>query len=91
MVSASGSGTLDGATITAGNADGSGDNRYGGGVLLTSSTLRIEGCKIRGNKADFAGVACLEGIAPVLINTEITGNWAYTFGAACITTTPTSR
>lgn len=81
VVSASGSGTLDGATITAGNADGSGDNRYGGGVLLTSSTLRIEGCKIRGNKADFgAGVACLEGIAPVLINTEITGNWAYTFG-----------
>jgi hypothetical protein len=81
VVSASGSGTLDGATVTAGNADGSGDNRYGGGVLLTSSTLRIEGCKIRGNKADFgAGIACLEGIAPVLINTEVTGNWAYTFG-----------
>ncbi len=81
VVSASGAGTLDGAIITAGNADGAGTDRYGGGVLLTSSTLRIEACKIRGNKADFgAGVACLEGIAPVLINTEITGNWAYTFG-----------
>jgi hypothetical protein len=81
VVSASGSGTLDGATITAGNADGSGDRRYGGGVLLTSSTFRIEHCKILGNKADFgAGVACVEGVAPVLINTEITGNWAYTFG-----------
>jgi len=81
VVSASGSGTLSGATITAGNADGSGNHRYGGGVLLISSTLRIENCKIKGNKADFgAGVACLEGIAPVLINTEITGNWAYTFG-----------
>ncbi|HON92645.1 MAG TPA: PASTA domain-containing protein [Sedimentisphaerales bacterium] len=81
VVTASGSGTLSGATITAGNADGSGNHRYGGGVLLTSSTLRIENCKIKDNKADFgAGVACLEGIAPVLINTEITGNWAYTFG-----------
>lgn len=81
VVSASGSGTLDGARITAGNADGSGDDRYGGGVLLISSTFRIEGCKIRDNKADFgAGVACLEGIAPTLINTEVTGNWAYVFG-----------
>ncbi|MGE5295878.1 MAG: right-handed parallel beta-helix repeat-containing protein, partial [Solirubrobacterales bacterium] len=81
VVSASGSGTLDGATITAGNADGSGDDRYGGGVLLISSTLRIEGCKIRDNKADFgAGVACIEGIAPTLIDTEITGNWARVFG-----------
>lgn len=81
VVSASGSGTLDGAIITAGNADGSGDHRFGGGALLTSSTLTIEACKIRGNKADFgAGIACLDGIAPTLINTEITGNWAYVFG-----------
>jgi hypothetical protein len=81
VVSALGSGTLAGATVTAGNADGSGNDRYGGGVLLISSTLRIEGCKIRDNKADFgAGVACLEGVAPTLIHTEITGNWAYVFG-----------
>jgi len=81
VVSSLGSGTLDGAIVTAGNADGSGNDRYGGGVLAISSTLRIEACKIRGNKADFgAGVACLEGIAPVVINTEITGNWAYIFG-----------
>jgi len=81
VVSASGSGTLDGATITAGNADGSGDNGCGGGVFLKSSTLTISSCKIRGNKADFgAGVACLEGVAPLLINTEITGNWARIFG-----------
>jgi len=81
VVSASGSGTLDGATITAGNADGSGDNGCGGGVFLKTSNLKINACKIRGNKADFgAGVACLEGIAPVLINTEITGNWAWIFG-----------
>ena len=81
VVSAAGSGELNGATITAGNADGSGNDRYGGGVLLTSSTLRIDDCKVCDNQADFgAGVACLEGIAPVLINTEITGNWAYIFG-----------
>jgi hypothetical protein len=81
VVSASGSGTLDGAVITAGHANGSGDDGYGGGVFLKSSSLKINACKIRGNKADFgAGVACLQGIAPVLINTEITGNGAYVFG-----------
>ena len=48
---------------------------------MTASNVTIDHCKIRGNKADFgAGVACLEGIAPVFINTEITGNWAYIFG-----------
>lgn len=81
VVRASGSGTLDGAIITAGNANGAGDDGCGGGVLLVSSDLRINACKIRGNKADFgAGVACLQGTAPALINTEITGNWAYVFG-----------
>ncbi len=81
VVSSSGAGTLDGAIVTAGNADGSGDDGCGGGVFLKASSLRINACKIRGNKADFgAGVACLEGIAPVLINTEITGNWAWIFG-----------
>jgi len=81
VVSASESGTLEGAIITAGNANGAGDDGCGGGVLLESSSLRINACKIRGNKADFgAGVACLQGTAPVLINTEITGNWAYVFG-----------
>ena len=81
VVSSSGAGTLDGAIITAGNANGSGDDGCGGGVFLKASSLRINACKIRGNKADFgAGVACLEGIAPVLINTEITGNWAWIFG-----------
>jgi hypothetical protein len=81
VVSSSGSGTLDGAIITAGNANEAGDNGCGGGVFLKASSLRINACKIRGNKADFgAGVACLEGVAPVLINTEITGNWAWIFG-----------
>jgi hypothetical protein len=81
VVSSEGSGTLDGATITAGNADGSGDYGCGGGVLLKASTLTVNACKIRSNKADFgAGVACLEGIAPVFTNTEITGNWARVFG-----------
>ncbi len=81
VVSASGSGTLDGAVITAGNANGSGDDGYGGGGLLKSSNLRINACKIRGNKASFgAGVAVFPGSTPVLINTEITGNWAFAFG-----------
>ena len=81
VVSSSGSGTLDGAIITAGNANEVGDDGCGGGVFLKASTLRINACKIQGNKADFGGgVACLQGVAPVLINTEITGNWAWIFG-----------
>jgi len=81
VVSSAGSGTLDGAIITAGNANEAGDNGCGGGVFLKASSLRINACKIRGNKADFgAGIACLQGVAPVLINTEITGNWAWIFG-----------
>ncbi len=83
VVSASGGGTLEGAIITAGNANGTGDAGYGGGVFLKAAALRISDCKIRGNKAQFgAGVACVEGVAPVLIHTEITGNWAYIFGGA---------
>lgn len=81
VVSAAAGGVLDGAVVTAGNANGSGNDGCGGGVLLVSSSLAIRDCKIKGNKADFgAGVACLEGIAPVLTSTEITGNWAYIFG-----------
>jgi len=83
VVSASGSGTLEGATITAGNADGFGNNGYGGGAFLESSDFVLNDCKIHGNKAYFgAGVACLAGIAPTIMNTEITGNWAYILGGA---------
>ncbi|MFC1763919.1 PASTA domain-containing protein [Planctomycetota bacterium] len=83
VVSSQGSGTLEGVTVTAGNADGYGDNGYGGGVFLKSSTLLINDCKIHDNRADFgAGVACVEGITPTLLNTEITGNWAHAFGGA---------
>jgi hypothetical protein len=83
VVSASGGGTLEGAIITGGNANGTGDAQYGGGVFLKAATLQISDCKIRGNKAQFgAGVACVEGVAPVLIHTEVTGNWAYIFGGA---------
>lgn len=83
VVSSSGPGTLDGAIVVAGNADGFGNNGYGGGLFLQSSTLMVTQCKIRENNADFgAGVACVEGIAPVFLHTEITGNWAYLFGGA---------
>jgi hypothetical protein len=81
VVSASGSGTLDGAIVTAGNADGSADSGYGSGVFLKASSLHINACKIRGNRATFGGgVAVLQGVAPLLLNTEITGNWAFVFG-----------
>ena len=83
VVSATGSGRVDGVVITAGNADGTGNEGHGGGVLLESSTLVLRNCKIDGNKADFgAGVACVTGVAPTLVNTEITGNWATMLGGA---------
>lgn len=81
VVTADGAGTLDGCLITAGNADGADDTGCGGGVFVRGVNLRLSACKVYGNKAHFgAGVACLAGGTPVLMNTEITGNWAYTFG-----------
>jgi hypothetical protein len=83
VVSASGTGLLEGMMITAGNGDGFGNDGYGGGVFLEASEFVLNDCRVYGNKADFgAGIACLAGIAPAITNTEITGNWAYVLGGA---------
>jgi len=83
VVSASGSGSLEGVSITAGHANGTGNNRYGGGVFLLSSDFVVHDCKIFDNKADFgAGAACVAGVTPIFLNTEITGNRAYILGGA---------
>lgn len=83
VVSASGTGSLEGVSVTAGHANGPGDHGYGGGVFLQSSDFIVNDCKILDNKGDFGGgVACVAGLAPIFLNTEITGNWAYMLGGA---------
>ena len=47
--------TLDGFTITAGNADGSGDHDDGGGMYNRYSSPIVTGCTFRGNSAEYNG------------------------------------
>jgi probable HAF family extracellular repeat protein len=46
---------IDGFTITAGNANGSGSNSYGGGVYCNSASPTIDNCTIEGNKSSYVG------------------------------------
>lgn len=82
VVTSMGPGTLDGLAIMAGNADGYGDDGYGGGLFLQGSTLLVNDCKIQYNKADYGGGVAVHGLAPAFINTEITGNCACVHGGA---------
>ncbi|MCH7702209.1 MAG: hypothetical protein IID37_11020 [Planctomycetes bacterium] len=73
---------LDGFTITAGNANGSGGNNVGGGIVGASFTIAttISNCIIRGNRASASGLGGggffnLSG-SPELINCTFSGNQA---------------
>ncbi len=83
------SAVLDGFTITSGNANGA--NPYGGGVLLDSSSPRIESCTITGNNAGTGGgLAARNGGSPVIRNCAIHANTAnHGGGVALIAVTGT--
>ena len=48
---------LDGFTITGGNADGTGDGAYGGGIFCDGTSPTISDCLIAGNHAGVSGGA----------------------------------
>jgi|GEM_PF-5968353 len=84
-----GEGSLDGFTITGGNATGTGtisvngrtaERIAGGGVYLLSSAPRLTHLKILGNAAQSGGGIYINGSNPVIINTLIAGNAAGTGG-----------
>ena len=67
--------TLDGFTITFGNANGTGNNQYGGGILNIQVSPTLSNCNIQGNYADYGG-----GI----FNNGTSSNWASTDVFNCL-------
>ncbi|GAB5519161.1 MAG: hypothetical protein RhofKO_14120 [Rhodothermales bacterium] len=77
---------LDGFTITAGNADGSGDDRRGGGIYVISGSPTLRQNTITGNSAEFGG-GILSAGSPVISASTITGNRATVSGGGLSTRT----
>lgn len=69
---------LDGFVVTAGNANGSGDNAFGGGIFARNSgSLRVRNCRLIANLATNGGALASKGGGSVLIaNCLISGNSA---------------
>jgi len=63
---------LDGFTITFGNANGSGNDQYGGGVLNIQASPNISNCIIKGNYADYGGGIFNYGIITDWSLTDVT-------------------
>ena len=82
VVTASGVGpltVLDGVTVTGGNANGSGMNRYnGGGLFATGASLTLTNCTFSGNSANTRGGGTYFSncFSPTLVNCIFSGNSA---------------
>ncbi|MFC1676927.1 choice-of-anchor Q domain-containing protein, partial [Planctomycetota bacterium] len=63
---------LDGFTVTMGNADGSGNDQYGGGFLNIQASPNISNCIIKGNYADYGGGIFNYGISTDWSLTDVT-------------------
>jgi hypothetical protein len=77
-------GGLDGFTITAGHANGSGapDDRGGGIHVTGGSAFAVTRCRIHGNAATFGAGISIENSSPVLTNSTFQGNAAASSGGA---------
>ena len=71
-----GTAVLDGFTITGGNADGSSNYSYGGGMFNSISSPSITNCTFSSNSASNAGGMYNESSSPSIINSTISGNSA---------------
>ena len=69
---------LDGVTITAGNANGSEDQRFGGGMYNLSSSPTVNDVIFSGNTAAMhgGGMENISGSSPALTNVTFSGNSA---------------
>lgn len=69
---------LDGLIITAGNANGAGQNEtHGGGLLITNGSALVRNCRFIASQANFGGGAALiheSNAAPRFENCEFNGN-----------------
>ncbi|MBW5449368.1 hypothetical protein GE107_25405 [Cohnella sp. CFH 77786] len=68
---------MDGVTITGGNADGNGEDAYGGGIYNNKSSPTLRNVTIRGNRASSRGGGISnQAASPVMTNIAIVGNRA---------------
>jgi hypothetical protein len=69
---------LDGFTLTAGNANGSGTDRYGGGMYNDSGSPTLTNCTFTGNSANYYGGGMYNcgGSNPAVTNCTFSGNSA---------------
>jgi len=68
--------TLDGFTITGGNAE----DGCGGGIYIADGAPRVANCIIRGNHARVGGGICNSGYQAVFVNCMVIGNTATELG-----------
>ena len=75
--------TLDGISITGGNANGTSGDQYGGGILSLSASPTIINCTLYSNSAVSGGALRVDGVDSALIaNCTFYGNNATTSGGA---------
>lgn len=72
--------TLDGLTISDGQADGAFPNHYGGGVYIPAGSPIFRDCTIRANTAVYGGGVAALAAEPYFANCSISGNRALIFG-----------
>jgi len=72
---------IDGLTITGGRADGTRDEAAGGGIFVSSSSVTIQRCRIKGNFANMGGGIYNTGGVIVVIDSSLSGNEAVYGGA----------
>jgi len=72
--------TLDGLTITGGNANGSSPDHVGGGIYIYQSSPSITNCIISENSAEYGGGIYNRESSPIIKNCIFTGNSAISNG-----------
>jgi hypothetical protein len=75
---------LDGFTVTSGHAAGSGDDRYGGGMIIDAGSPMVANCSFIGNRAANGGgaLSIIDQSAPVFTNCVFDLNSATYYGGA---------
>ena len=75
--------TIDGFTITLGNADGSGSNDRGGGMYNYYDSPTVTNCTFSENAAHFGGGMFNHSSSPTVTNCTFLGNEGSTGGGMC--------
>ena len=79
--------TLDGFTITAGNANGTFPNYEGGGMLNKASSPTLKDVTFSNNSASIGGGMYNYSSSPILMNVTFSGNSATNFGGGMANST----